>query len=129
MMPYTLWLVIETLSFYLYIGAVVLYTAGHMINHDLYAKKQSDILKGITDWIEYDTFSLHWFAFDFQMIAVPPFLMWWIYKENMNLKFSQLIKFQGVMAVLWLMHVASFFINRYSFSRKIEKEEDNDSNY
>jgi|688.fasta_scaffold285862_1 hypothetical protein len=33
------------------------------------------------------------------------------------------------MVVLWLMHIASFFINRSSFSRKFEKEEDNDSNY
>lgn len=129
MKPYTLWLVIETLSFYLYIGAAVLYTAGQMIKHDLYAQNQSDILKGITDWIEYDTFSMHWFAFDFLMIAVPPILMWWIYKENTTLKFFQLIKGGGVMAVLWLMHVASFCINRYSFSRKFEKEEDNDSNY
>lgn len=70
---------IETLSFYLYIGAAVLYTAGYIINHDFHAKKQSDILKGITDWIEYDIFSMHWFAFDFQMIALPTFLMWWIY--------------------------------------------------
>ena len=53
MTPYNAWLVIEIVSFYLYIVDVIIYVSHHQIMQEYRREIISDIQKSITDFIMY----------------------------------------------------------------------------
>lgn len=53
MYPFTVWLIIESLQFYLNIIGAIVYIATHMILREFTEHKNSDILKGIKDFLDY----------------------------------------------------------------------------
>ena len=53
MAPFNAWLVIEVVSFYLYIAEVFVYVASHQLRQEYHQTVISDIRKGITDFILY----------------------------------------------------------------------------
>ena len=79
MFPYTLWLVIETVSFYAYMSAAVVYIAAHMIHSEFTNEPISDMKKGITDFLRYAEVNLNWYAFNFVLIILPPILIIAVY--------------------------------------------------
>lgn len=53
MAPFNAWLVIEVVSFYLYIFEVFIYVSSHQLRQEYNQVVVSDIRKGITDFIIY----------------------------------------------------------------------------
>jgi hypothetical protein len=72
MAPFNAWLVIEVVSFYLYIVEVIIYVSSHQIRQEYRREIISDIRKSITDFIVYSQDQLNWFTFDFQLLMIPP---------------------------------------------------------
>jgi hypothetical protein len=108
MYPYTLWLTIETVSFYAYMTAAVVYIAAHMINSEFTNEPISDMKKGITDFLRYAEVNLNWYAFNFVLIILPPILIFKVYQsedpihhhENSDGSYAKLMYW------LWAMHIA-----------------------
>jgi hypothetical protein len=73
--PFDLWLVIEVVSFYLQIVEVFIYVAAHQVNQEMRDRRMQDIRGEVTDFIVYSKDQLNWFAFDFQLLAIPFILL------------------------------------------------------
>lgn len=119
MAPFNAWLVIEVVSFYLYIVEVIIYVSSHQIRQEYRREIISDIRKSITDFIVYSQDQLNWFTFDFQLLMIPPIFIAVValsgFVKSMNLDLNS--DYSRTLLILWLMHFLSFLINRRSFNR------------
>ena len=69
----TIWLVIETATFYLYMLATVVYIGGMTIYRSFESSSGvSDRKKAMLDFISYASVNLTWFALNFVLCTMPP---------------------------------------------------------
>lgn len=67
---------------------------------------------------------MNWFAFDFQLLSLPLIivLMVFVTDQRENRRYTIDSYYGSTIAILWLMHLASFIINRSSFNKKFYDE-------
>jgi hypothetical protein len=82
------WLYIEMYCFYMYLIAAVFYIGFHQIVEGvccMKTKKQSDMQKAITDFVEYSYRNLIWFSLNFVLVMMPLVCMFIINAKATNL--------------------------------------------
>ena len=81
-----LWIIIETISFYIYMGAAVWFILQFQLISAWFNAPQSDITKSCKDFISYASINLTWYAFNFVLILLPPTLMFLMNTEHDGIK-------------------------------------------
>lgn len=124
MAPFSMWLLIEVVSFYLYMIEVFLYVSSHQLQQEIDGATIQDIRKEVTDFIEYSEDQLNWFTFDFQLLTIPLVLVYCVYTtdQRANRRYTLNSYYGSSMVLLWLMHFFSYLINRKSFNKKFYDE-------
>ena len=114
------WLVIETLCFYLYVLAAVAYICWRQLYGSCCknASAKSDMSKALNDFIEYATLNLTWFSFNFVLVCMPPILLYALDSPDLQIS-SRTQSYIPIMYTLWAMHLIhfAFQIRIYEISR------------
>ena len=105
----TIWLLIETSCFYMYVLSAAFYIAGMMIVSTCFEKANlpSDMNKAVTDFIVYADINLTWFAFNFVQITLPPLCLY-AYNFDAPGDFNLRESYEGIMYTLWITHMICF---------------------
>ena len=130
----TIWLLIETSCFFMYVLSASIYIAGRMIISSCFEKanEPSDMNKAVTDFIVYANINLTWFAFNFVMTTLPPLCLYAYNFDGLG-NLSMLESYEGIMYVLWIMHLITFAIKPRIYYPKLKDadkiDEDNSDNF
>ena len=74
-----MWLLIETICFYVYTLACVIYIMRHQCKGWFRANKISDLKKQTSDFIIYSQENMSWFAINLILCTVPPIVVFKTY--------------------------------------------------
>ena len=83
-----LWIIIETISFYIYMGAAVWFIVQFQLKSAWINSPQSDITKSVKDFITYASINLTWYSFNFVLILLPPILIFLMDTEHAGIKMA-----------------------------------------
>lgn len=105
----TVWLVIETSCFYLYMFATIFYIISRMMYSVIAepALEKSDMYKALTDFISYANINLTWFAFNFVICLMPGLCIYGL-GQFAPIRQNATGSFTTIMYVLWATHCVSF---------------------
>ena len=107
-----LWIVIETVSFYIYMFAACFYILQFQLKSTFYNAPHSDITKSAKDFISYASINLTWYAFNFVLIFLPTYLIIFSDKtqEGVNMH-DRDGSYQNLMYWILGIHVFQFLFN------------------
>ena len=106
--PTYFWILMEAIVFYSYMGSKCIYILFYTCRSSITQREDtdSDINKQTQDFLTYEKLNLTWFAFNFVLIVLPPFLMFTVDHEhdgnNLNGKDES---FEFIMYIIWVMHI------------------------
>ena len=112
--PTYFWILMEAIVFYSYMGSKCIYILFYTCRSSITQREDtdSDINKQTQDFLTYEKLNLTWFAFNFVLIVLPPFLMFTVDHEldgnNLNGKDES---FEFIMYIIWIMHIVQFLAN------------------
>ena len=106
----TIWLVIETATFYLYMFATVIYIAGMALIRTFESSSAvSDARKAVLDFISYAAINLTWFALNFVLCTMPPLCIFVLQRNTGGLTLEGKDgSFLPNMFLIWAIHVLTF---------------------
>ena len=105
-----LWIMIDTLCFYCYMLANVIYIAWRMLWGSIRnADRDSDMAKALNDFIEYASINMTWFSMNFVLVAMPPLCIFFLNSEHLHKNEAENTQsYLPIMYTLWGMHVLHF---------------------
>ena len=119
----TIWLILETACFYLYMIAAMIYIfVRQMESACCDALQVSDMKKVLTDFITYSSNNLTWFAFNFVLVTMPPVC---ILLDDQDLWFAgKTSSYFKIIYTLWGMHILAFICQIFIYKRSPKDKAD-----
>lgn len=107
-----MWVVIETLSFYIYMFAAVWFIVKFQLYSAWINAPQSDITKSVKDFITYASINLTWYSFNFVLILLPACLLVQVDTDHTGIKLhNREGSYQNLMYWVWGIHIFQFIFN------------------
>ena len=115
---------IETVSFYIYMLAAVSYIMLFQIKSSWFNEPQSDITKSVKDFISYASINLTWYSFNFVLILLPSFLIFFTDTDQPGIHMDDKTgSYENLMYWILGIHVFQFVFNSRIY---VLKQQDDD---
>ena len=122
-----IWVIIETFTFYIYMGAAVVFIFQFQMKSLIFNTPNSDISKSVKDFLSYSAINLTWYSMNFCLVGLPPVLIFVMNTAHHGQTFEDRDgSYQKLMYWIWGIHIFQFCFNSRIYVLKHSKEDDKD---